>query len=75
MFFFSLITIETSISAMSSKPDNISSIIVLPETEIQGYSSPIYNTLYSTKGNDILTLRTLPVDRVATKHRQSNENF
>lgn len=62
-------------SATSSKPDSISSIIVLStKTEIQGYSSPIYNYI-STKRNAISSFRTLPVERVTTKHMQSTDNF
>ncbi|CAC5411554.1 unnamed protein product [Mytilus coruscus] len=65
-----------SIQATSSKPDSISSFIVLStKTVVQGYSSPIYNNFISTKHNAVLTFRTLPVDRVTTKHMQSTDNF
>ncbi|CAG2250952.1 unnamed protein product [Mytilus edulis] len=65
-----------SISVTSSKPDSISSIIVLStKTEIQGCSSPIYNNFISTKHNAVLNFRTLPVERVTTKHMQSTDNF
>ncbi|VDI84263.1 Hypothetical predicted protein [Mytilus galloprovincialis] len=65
-----------SVEATSSKPNSISIIIVLStKTEIQGYSSPIYNNFISTNHNAILTSQTLPVERITSIHMQSTDNF
>ncbi|CAC5385987.1 unnamed protein product [Mytilus coruscus] len=65
-----------SVQATSSKPDSISSIIVLsPKHQMQGYSSSIYNTSVSTNNYDILTFRTSSIDTVTNTHLQSTDKL